>query len=85
MARETEKRSNEPVEREREVIVTDRDSSSGVGAVVAAIIGIIVVGLIAWFLFAGFGGDTDSAELNVDVENPAEQVEDGGGDSGGGS
>ena len=84
MARET--RDREPVEREREVIVTDRDSSSGVGAVIAAIIGIIVVGLIAWFLFAGFGGTDDSAELNVDVENPAEQVEDGsgGGDSGGG-
>ncbi|MDX1620683.1 MAG: hypothetical protein R3320_06820 [Nitriliruptorales bacterium] len=88
MARETRsnepRRTDEPV-REREVIVTDRDRSSGIGSVIAAIIGIIVVGLIAWFLFAGFGGgEGDTAELNVDAPEEVTVDGDGGGDSGGG-
>lgn len=90
MARETrETRRNEPVEREREVIVTDRGrSSGGVGAVIAAIIGIIVVGLIAWFLFAGFGGGEGAEDANLNVEVPEEvnvDTGEGGGDTGGGS
>lgn len=69
-------------EREREVIVTDGGrSGTGIGAVIAAIIGVIVVGLIAWFLFAGgFGtADGDDASVNVDVPEEVNVDTDGGG------
>ena len=69
--------------REREVIVTDSGrSGSGVAGVVAAVIGAIVVLLLAWLLF--FNGTGDSG----DIENPLPDevdvnVDDGSG--GGGS
>lgn len=83
MARDprTDERTHPP-EREREVIVTDGGRrSSGVGTVIAAILGIIVVALIAWFLFAsGFGGgEGDDATLNVDVPEEVNVDTDGGG------
>ena len=63
----------EPV-REREVIVTDSGRGSGVSSVVAAVIGIIVVLLVGWFLFnlvdsgdGGEGGLDVPSEVNVDV------------------
>lgn len=71
--------------RDREVIVTDSGRGSGVSTVVAAVIGIILVLLVGWFLFnllgaADTGGEGDASidvpsEVNVDVE--------GGGDAGG--
>lgn len=86
MAREPRSDERRAPEREREVIVTDGGRrSSGVGAVIAAIIGVIVVGLIAWFLFAGgFGtSDGDDASVNVDVPEEVNVDTDGGGDGGG--
>lgn len=71
--------------REREVIVTDGGSrSSNVGTVIAAVIGLLVVLLVGWFLFMGGTGDGGDGsvvpdEVNVDV-NPG----DGGGGDGGG-
>lgn len=79
--------------REREVIVTDSGrSGSGVSTVVAAIIGIILVLLVGWFLFnllgttdGGDGGTTVDVpdEVNVDVEDGAGGGGDAGGDAGG--
>jgi hypothetical protein len=68
---------------EREVIVTDNGRSSGVGTVIAGVIGVLLVLLVGWFLLNSFGGgsgETDVVpdEVNVDVDPGT-----GGGDSGG--
>lgn len=63
--------------REREVIVTDRGRGGGVGTVIAAVIGLLVVLLVGWFLLTalnvigdGDGGTTVDvpSEVNVDVD-----------------
>ena len=67
--------------REREVIVTDTGRGSGVSTVVAAVIGIILVLLVGWFLFNMVGGDAgDSGGMDV----PSEINVDVGTDEGGG-
>lgn len=76
-------------EREREVIVTDGGRGNGMSTVVAAVIGIILVLLVGWFLFNVVGGadsgDSGGAEIdvpsevNVDVDDGA-----GGGEGDGG-
>lgn len=62
------------VEREREIIVTD--GGRGTGSVVAAIVGIVLVALVAWLLFAFIGGSDagdggagvpDEVDVNVDT------------------
>lgn len=85
-----EPRPEEPRrEREREVIVTDRDGGRGsnVGAVIAAIVGAVVVLVVAWLLvFDGGGGESgDPAfpdEVDVDIDDGGGA---GGGDAGGGA
>lgn len=68
--------------REREVIVTDGNRSSGVGTVIAAVLGLLIVLLVGWFLFAGFGGDGDDTTIDVPDEVDV-NVDPGSGDSGG--
>ncbi len=70
--------------REREVIVTDSGRSSGAGGVFAAILALLVVLLIGWFLFNGFGGDGDGA-TNIDIPHEVDvNVNPGDGGDGGG-
>lgn len=72
-------------EREREIIVTDTGPrGGGVGAVVAAIVGLIIVLLVGWFLLnmvgvIGQAGD-EGGGADIEVEVP----EGGGGQDGGG-
>lgn len=54
--------------REREVIVTDRDRGGGVGTVIAAVVGIILVLVVGWMLFAGGGADVDDGGIEVPSE-----------------
>lgn len=61
-----ERRTDEPV-RDREVIVTDGRRRSGVGTVIAAVLGILAVLLVGYLLFNAFGADSGSAELDVNV------------------
>lgn len=61
------RRTEEPV-REREVIVTDGRRSSGVGTVIAAVLGILAVLLVGYLLFNAFGGEGGGTdELNLDA------------------
>lgn len=74
--------------REREVIVTDGGRSSGVGTVIAAVLGLLIVLLVGWFLFAGFGGDSGDTSIDVPDEvdvnvDPGGEGGDTGGDTGG--
>ena len=74
MARHENERGT--AEREREVIVTDTGRSrSGIGGVIAAVLGAIVVLIVAWLLFFNGGGEDAEFEapvpddINVDVNN----------------
>lgn len=69
--------------REREVIVTDNGRSSGVGTVIAGVIGVLLVLLVGWFLFSSFGGGSgDGSPLPDEVNVNVDPGTGGGGESG---
>lgn len=75
--RHEEPHTHEPA-REREVVVTG-ERRSGVGSVIAAIIGLIIVAIVAWVLFTAFAGTEGGEEVNVDVPEEVDvNVDDGG-------
>jgi hypothetical protein len=79
------------VVRFREIIVTDGGRDGGAGAVIAAVIGVILVLVLGWFLLNMLGimergTDTPDNGEHVEVEFPdaTDAPEDGGDDPGGG-
>jgi hypothetical protein len=74
----------DPRPRDREVIVTNGDRrGAGVGAVIAAIIGVLVVLVVGWMLFAG-EGDTPSVDVPSEVDVNVDPGDGGGGGAEGG-
>lgn len=81
-------------EREREIIVTDTGRpGGGPGAVIAAVVGLIIVLLVGWFLLNMVGvfgtqGSEEGGTTDINVELPegggGDVGGDGGGDTGGG-
>ena len=62
----------DPVQREREVIVTNGGGGSGIGMIVAAVILVLGVILAIWY-FNNQGGDIsipDEVNINVDSDDP---------------
>lgn len=74
-------RDDRPVE--REVVVDDRPPSrGGGGGIVAAIIGVLLVVFLAWFLFSVLGVMDRGVEEGIDAEVNIEQQEQPAGDDG---
>lgn len=69
--------------REREVIV--ERGRGGPGAVIAAIVAIVVLALVVWFLFTNFLQDQGSEESGVDLPERVDVNVDEQGGQGAGS
>lgn len=81
MSRPPEER---PRDREREVIVTDGGrGGGGAGAVIAAVVGVILILVVGWFLLNMLGimergTDDGSNGVNVELEMPDAPADEGG-------
>lgn len=58
----------------KDVIVTNQGNSAG--ALVAGIVAVLVILLVVWYL--GFRPGEDSADVNVTIDIPTEEVGDDG-------
>lgn len=81
MATEPHTHPEQPPAREREVIVTDGGSRSGMSGAIVAVLAVVVIALIAWFAISMLGGT--ASESGPSIEVPSEINVDTG--SGGGS
>lgn len=58
----------EPVQREREVIVTNTGGGSGAGMILAAVILVLGVIFAIWYFNNSGAGDSIPSEVNVNVD-----------------
>ena len=62
----------QPVQKEREVIVTNTGGGSGAGMVLAAVILVLGVIFAIWYFNNSGAGDSIPSEINVNVDSGAD-------------